>query len=253
MKRTPWEPSFSSSARVGAPRPMTVPSLGSVLCTRLTARKLPAPGHVAGDDGRSSGDVLAEVARQQPPIGIVAAAGRIADLEIKALALVELLGRLGGALAGEAEAPPRERARPGGCAQDRAGDRACVLLLLPAGLPAAGSSGQLRAFSHDGEKPARCRGAESPKISAKRRATAPNANRAQPTNAGYARALPVAHGGREWRPVKPSMRDAADGSVRSAAKQIPRSNICSLKKAPLPEHILLEAWNREPIGALRRR
>jgi len=31
----------------------------------------------------------------------------------------------------------------------------------PPGLPAAGSSGQLRAFSHDGEKPARCRGAES--------------------------------------------------------------------------------------------
>ena len=31
LKRTPWVPSFSSSAIVGAPMPMMVPSLGIAL------------------------------------------------------------------------------------------------------------------------------------------------------------------------------------------------------------------------------
>ena len=48
LKRTPCEPSFSSSAMVGAPMPMTVPSLGSTLKIWFTARKLPAPGMFFG-------------------------------------------------------------------------------------------------------------------------------------------------------------------------------------------------------------
>jgi len=31
LKRTPWVPSFSSSGAVGAPMPITVPSLGATL------------------------------------------------------------------------------------------------------------------------------------------------------------------------------------------------------------------------------
>ena len=48
LKRTPWEPSFSSSAMVGAPMPMMVPSFGRTLKIWLTARKLPAPGMFFG-------------------------------------------------------------------------------------------------------------------------------------------------------------------------------------------------------------
>src|SRR5215217_839554 len=44
LKRTPCDPSFSSSAAVGAPMAMTVPSFGETLNTWLIARKLPAPG-----------------------------------------------------------------------------------------------------------------------------------------------------------------------------------------------------------------
>ena len=48
LKRTPWEPSFSSSGMVGAPMPITLPSLGEMLKTWFTARKLPAPGTFFG-------------------------------------------------------------------------------------------------------------------------------------------------------------------------------------------------------------
>jgi hypothetical protein len=48
LKRTPLVPSFSSSAIVGAPMPMTVPSLGETLNMVFTARKLPAPGMFFG-------------------------------------------------------------------------------------------------------------------------------------------------------------------------------------------------------------
>ena len=48
LKRTPWVPSFSSSAMVGAPMATTVPSLGETLNTVFTARKLPAPGMFFG-------------------------------------------------------------------------------------------------------------------------------------------------------------------------------------------------------------
>ena len=48
LKRTPWVPSRSSSGMVGAPMPMTLPSLGETLNTVLTARKLPAPGMFFG-------------------------------------------------------------------------------------------------------------------------------------------------------------------------------------------------------------
>src|SRR5258708_34815309 len=48
LKRTPDVPSFSSSARVGAPIAIAVPSLGYTLYIWLTARKLPAPGTFRG-------------------------------------------------------------------------------------------------------------------------------------------------------------------------------------------------------------
>ena len=48
LKRTPCVPSFSSSAIVGGPMAMTVPSLGETLKTVFTARKLPAPGWFFG-------------------------------------------------------------------------------------------------------------------------------------------------------------------------------------------------------------
>ena len=48
LKRTPCVPSFSSSGMVGAPMPITVPSLGETLKIVFTARKLPAPGWFFG-------------------------------------------------------------------------------------------------------------------------------------------------------------------------------------------------------------
>ena len=48
LKRTPWVPSFSSSAEVGAPMPIDRPSFAAMLYMCASARKLPAPGMFFG-------------------------------------------------------------------------------------------------------------------------------------------------------------------------------------------------------------
>jgi hypothetical protein len=76
---------------VGAPMPMTVPSLGATLKHRQEAA---GAGLILRHDRGLSGNVLAEMAGEQPPESVVAAAGRVADDEIDGLAGVELFRRL---------------------------------------------------------------------------------------------------------------------------------------------------------------
>src|SRR5262249_61487342 len=59
----------------------------------FTARKLPAPGWSSARS-RAFRNMLAEMAGEQPPEGVIAAARRVADDEIDGLAGVELFRRL---------------------------------------------------------------------------------------------------------------------------------------------------------------
>ena len=74
-------------------------------------------GHVLRHDIGVSGDVLAEMARQQPAVEIVAAADAVADDQIDGLALVEILDAVGAcALDRESESaskPPAAAQRRG--------------------------------------------------------------------------------------------------------------------------------------------
>ena len=73
-----------------ANRPSSVPSLGETLIDVIGGDHRAGALHVAHDDGRIAGDVLAEMARHQPRIGVGAAAGIEARDEIDRLAAVEI-------------------------------------------------------------------------------------------------------------------------------------------------------------------
>ena len=78
-------------AVVRANVPITVPSFGATDRGKLAACRLPAPVMFCGTMVGLPGNVLADVPRQQPSIGIVAAAHAVADEQGDGLALVEVL------------------------------------------------------------------------------------------------------------------------------------------------------------------
>ena len=94
LKRTPWVPSFSSSGAVGAPMPITRAVLGRDVVDVAERQERAGARLVLRHHGRIAGDVLADMAGEQPRIDVVAAGRRIADDELDLLALVELLGGL---------------------------------------------------------------------------------------------------------------------------------------------------------------
>ena len=71
--------------------PMTEPSLGADRIEIVGRLEAAGAGHVLRHDGGMARNVLAEMARHQPSIGIVAAADAVADEERDSLALVEVL------------------------------------------------------------------------------------------------------------------------------------------------------------------
>ena len=68
--------------------------------------------HVLRDQGRLSGDVLAQVARHHAAVEIVAAARGVADGDGDGLAGEERLGRLGGGICADQHGRDRQRSMP---------------------------------------------------------------------------------------------------------------------------------------------
>ena len=81
----------SGSSAAGAPNtPSAVPSRGAALRDIVGGAHRARAGHVLHHDVRIAGNESRHVAREQPHVDVVAAAGVVADDDVDALALVEI-------------------------------------------------------------------------------------------------------------------------------------------------------------------
>ena len=74
---------------------IVVPSFGARIGEEVDGAQASGARHVLHDHGWLAGNVPAEMARKQPPIDVVAAAGAVADDQLDLLALVEFGDRIG--------------------------------------------------------------------------------------------------------------------------------------------------------------
>src|SRR5262249_57407527 len=92
--------------------------LGRDVKDRVHRQEAAGAGLVLRHDRGLSGNVLAEMAGEQPPEGVVAAAGRVADDEIDGLSGVELFRRLRPSLGTQASDSGRQDGEQSGpCTQ----------------------------------------------------------------------------------------------------------------------------------------